>query len=1062
MLMRPLNGGEDRSGPAFCRLLSGQSLTPAMRDVRGSRRGLVALCMWVGLVAGSVHVNAAEPIEEYKLAVGLYNKGRWELAAESFEGFLKAAPDHPNAERARYYLGLTWFNAEQYEKSRTTLRDFEKRHPQSQRVGEATYWMGYASFLLNDFTSSATELERFRAAAKDDPLLERALPMLGESLLRNRQVEAAEKVFTQSLASHPDGALAEDARFGLARANELLGKSAEAIRIYEKLAADKTSVRAAEARLNLGIRHYDDGRFTEAEAAFTQLLAEQPESSSRPLAALNLGFARYQLSKFPLAAEAFLDAAKSPKYSGEGLLWAGFSHKAAGDFAKASEVFSAGFEKQPEGAAGEKLLYHWADSVQRQGIPAKARELHLDLVKRFPKGTLADASLLAAANLALTEKQPDQVAALLARLETEYPQSPLKDRAAVLKGRLSLEKNDLIGAIKLLEPTIGTPDPLTQAEARYVLSVAYQRSNEFARAVTVTDPIIADLAAGKLGAELSDIWLVRATSGLSAMKTLPRDGLEERKAAARIVGEAADKFLATPEGKTRGGEAIAAKAASAAEAGDRATADATLARLKKQFPSTEAAEKGLFQTGEAAFGIGEFAWAESLFAEVARGRADGPYRGRALVELGWSLSRQKKFDTAAAAFAEFTTSFPKDPLFAEAQVMQGTALTDAGKVAEAIPVFDQAWSAQGTSDHAYVAGLQRARLRKRLMKLDEADVAYQELTDRFPTHPEADQILDEWATVNYDGERFARADEVFALLVKRFPQSPLADNAQLVLAESLLVSGKPKDAAAQFEALASSATSDDVVKQRSLYQLTRVAAADKDWVNLSKVATRLLEGFPEGTYRQDASYAIAEALFESGDFAGALPKLEELRGLSKPESTAKDGTITPPWLPRAWVMLAESRFQQKQYDGLAELAAEFRRVLPTGKLHYQVEAVAARALKAQAKFPEARALYERVVDDSEGRLTETAARAQFEIAETLLLEKNYSSALKAYLKVEIRYKYPKWQGLALYQVAACHEALGEWKDAVRTYESLIQTYADHEMTGPAKEKLEAAKKRVTS
>lgn len=1026
---------------------------------RGWCRTAFILAMVLG-TSGSL--RAAEPIEDYKLAVGLYNKGRWQLAAESFESFLKAAPDHTNAERARYYLGLTWFNAEQYEKSRTTLRDFEKRHPQSSRIPESTYWTGYASFLLNDFTSAAGEFERFRTASKEDPLLERALPMLGESLLRTKQVEAAEKVFTQSLASHPDGALAEDAKFGLARAYELLGKSAESIQVYEKLAADKTSVRAAEARLNLGIRHYDDGRFAEAEAAFIKLLTDFPETSSRPLASLNLGFARYQLAKFPLAAESFLDAAKSPKYLGEGTLWAGFSQKAAGEFAKAAEIFSAGFAKQPEGASGEKLLYHWADSVQRQGNSAKARELHLDLVKRFPKGTLADASLLAAANLALGEKQLDQVTALLARLDTEYPQSALRDRAAVIKGRLSLEKNDPITAIKQLEPTIGTPDPLTQAEARYVLSVAYQRSNEFARAVTVTDPIIADLAAGKLGTELSDIWLVRATSGLSAMKTLPRDGLEERKAAAKIVAEAADRFLGTADGKTRGGEALSAKAGAAAEAGDRPTADASLAQLKQQFPNSDAIAKGLFQTGEAAFGIGDFAWAESLFAEVARGKAESPYRGRALVELGWSLSRQKKFESAAAAFGEFTKSFPKDPLFAEAQVMQATALTDAVKLAEALPLFDAAWASQGTSDHAYVAGLQRARLRKRLMKMEEADAAYRELTERFPTHPEADQILDEWATANYDTERFVQADEVFSLLVQRFPKSPLADNAQLILAESLLVSGKPKDAAPRFEALVKAETSDEVVKQRALFQLSRIAASGKDWAGLAKVATQMLETYPMGTYRKDAEFSLAEATFESGDFAGALPKLEALRQLTTPEATSKEGSITPPWLPRVWIMLAEARFQQKQYDGLSELAAEFRQKLPTAGLHYQVEAIAARALKAQAKFPEARTLYEKVVDDPEGRLTETAARAQFEIAETLLLQQNYSSAIKSYLKVEIRYKYPKWQGLALFQVAACHEALGEWKDAVRTYESLIQTYADHEMTAQAKEKLEAARKRAAS
>ena len=1034
-----------------------RSVVLASTATRASRSVWAFGVILLGLLfAGTTSAAAADPLEDYKLAVGLYNKGRWQLAAETFESFLKAAPDHPNAERARYYLGLTWFNGEKYENCRTVLRDFVKRYPKSQRVVEANYWSGYASFLLGDHPAAATELEAFRAASPGDPLLQRALPMLGESLLRTRKLEQAEALFAQSLKLHPEGVMAEDCRFGLARANELQGKSAEAVRLYEALANDKTSSRAAEARLNLGIRHYDDGRFAEAEAAFTRLITEFPESPSLPLAQLNLGFARYQLNQFAPAAEAFLTAAKAEKYAVEGTLWAGFSRKAQGDFAAAAAILKAGYEAHQASPSGEKFLYHWADSVQRLGDAKTAGPLYLDVVTKYPKGTLADAALLAAATLALGEKKLDEASALLTRLETEYPQSAVKDRGAILKGRIALERNDLPAAITQLTPILASPDAATQAEARYVLAVAYQRQQDFPKAVATTDPLVADLAAGKLGSELADIWLIRATSGLAIARKLPRDATDQRKQLATLVSEAADRFLATPSGKSRGGELLAAKAACLAEAGDKPNAEATLKTLRESFPKSDALDKGLFESGEAAFSAGDFAWAETLFQEVATGQMDAALRPKALVEWGWSLQRQKKSDLAAKAFGQLVSSYPNDPLFAEAQVMQGTALADAGQPVEAIAVFDEVWKAQGTSDHAYVAGLQRARLRVRQKQLAEADAAYTELTGRFAQHAEADQILDEWATANYEAEQFAKADEIFAKLVATFPQSPLADNAGLVLAESLLIGGKPAEATPKLEALAVSPQSDDTVKQRALFQLIKVATEARDWPAVTKAATRSLEAFPAGTYRSDAEFALADAAFETGDYAAAAPRLDALR----PLASAGANEMAPAWLPRVWVMLAECRFQQKDYAALTALAAEFRKVLPKSPLHYQVDAVVARSLKAQAKFPEARAAFEQVIEDPNGRLTETAARAQFELAETYLLEKNHSAAIKQYLKVAIRYNYPKWQGVALYQVAACHEALQEWKDAVRTYEELINTFADHELTGKAKEKLEAARKRA--
>ena len=51
-------------------------------------------------------------------------------------------------------------------------------------------------------------------------------------------------------------------------------------------------------------------------------------------------------------------------------------------------------------------------------------------------------------------------------------------------------------------------------------------------------------------------------------------------------------------------------------------------------------------------------------------------------------------------------------------------------------------------------------------QIAEADKSYAELDAAYPEAKERDQVLNEWATVLYDGQQFERADALFKKLVK--------------------------------------------------------------------------------------------------------------------------------------------------------------------------------------------------------------------------------------------------------------------------------------------------------
>jgi TolA-binding protein len=126
----------------------------------------------------------------------------------------------------------------------------------------------------------------------------------------------------------------------------------------------------------------------------------------------------------------------------------------------------------------------------------------------------------------------------------------------------------------------------------------------------------------------------------------------------------------------------------------------------------------------------------------------------------------------------------------------------------------------------------------------------------------------------------------------------------------------------------------------------------------------------------------------------------------------------------------------------------------------RVEEVLGRTYKNQAKFDEARAVFKQVTDDPIAARTETAAKAQFMIAETYLAQKDYKAALENYLKVDILYDFPEWQAPALFQAAACDKELGDWPQVVRDYETLIAKFPKSEYAEMAKPLLVEARKNA--
>lgn len=1048
------------------------------RDRRGCplRERALLTCLFLLMFPGTILLAADAGLDDYNLAVQLYRQNRWALAADGFKKFLQDYPEHEKRSYARLYLGLTLVNQGDYKTAREHLRVFTKDAPNNQNIAQARYRVAECSYLLNDLAAARTELEAYLKQHREDAFADRALPYLGDVLLRQNDPEAAATTFQQAIDRFPEGPLIDDARYGRARSLDTLKKPDEALPLYQQVAKG-ASVRAAEAQFQVGSHLFDSGKFPEAATAYTAVWERFPESTYAADARLNAGFALYRAGK-PLEAAAAFEPLMTDKTRGiTAGYWRGMGLKTGGNTVAAEEALAKTATAAEGHALEQAILFQHGVCARLTGKTDVAEKEFLAVVQKFSKGEYADDALHFATELAIDAGQLDVAAARRKQFAEMFPQSGLRLYQELLGGRLALGK-----AAQLL--TAGQPAaeiaaeydqaarsfdrvlmdstlPRTKSQARYYLALTRQLQGNHPAALQVLEPLITELPA--MGPhELADALVLQADSLLQT----------EQWATALAAAQRYRKQF--HEGRQRF-RALAVTVLAEARLDHWTEAQAAWSELLEKADSPTLITTTTVQFAELAEQKKDWATAKSLYSHLAsltKQSKDSENHVFALRGLAWAQFQQKEYTDAAKSFAVVEQDFPQHRLAPECGYYAAEALREQGQLPESAAAFAAAFhryapveparpgaEQQPPGLFAYRSGLQAARVYRQLKQIDPADKAYAAVLEKFPHPQHLDKLLDEWALLNYEANRFEQADVLFARLIKEVPDSDLADNAKLSLAESDLLADRLDKARQAFDDLRKSPQADETVRERAHYQSIILAMDQRRWEDVKSLTAEFRQVFPASPLTGYVSYCAIEA--QLGDpqaapevFAAAEKQLQEQIAQPMPQEV-------PPWYPRLWVLLAETRFRQKNYDGVEQAVVDLKQKLPNGPLLYQVEEVLGRSHKQQAHFDKAREAFQRAIADPTAFRSETAAKSQFLIAETYFLEEKWVEAFRAYMKVYASYAgHPDWQSAALLQAGKCDEQQNQWKEAVQTYEQLITEFPQSSHTADARKRQENARKRA--
>ena len=1037
----------------------------------------------VGLCAAA-EADPKKATDDYNMAVWLYGSKKYDLAAEEFASFLAKHPAHDKAPDARLGLARALLHQQKPAEAVAALETLRKKHPTFKQMPVVLYHLGQAYGAAGDKPKeAAAALEELIAKHAEHYLATWTRARLGEMRLALGDADAAEKTLGPLVERFLTG---KDAEKALKAEQERLGREAPHV-------ARQLEPTLHRAHVNLGIAQLRAERFDAARQTFEEFLALAVKSDLAPTARFYHAQSLYHLGEFERAADVYEAVAKNPKdplapaAAFEGAL-ALYQAKKYGPAAKAFRRVEQRFKESPHVAKAqlyEGICYYLDEEYDR----AIARLAGLD--------TNAEAQYWLGKAYLKREKPAEGLAAFdkAAKADPEGPRAAdaLLGRADALLAQAKYD--DAAQAYQAFASRFGQHADL--ARALYAAAASLYRSAKYADSETFCDRFLAASPKHELAARV--VFL----SGENRFLQEQYDPAAERyEQLIRNHGDSTDLsaarfrlawiryFAEQYDGALALLDAVDTKKADPAIAAETAYLRGNcLMELKKDKEAAEAfkmylaskdakryRDDALLKRGLAAKRAGDTGAAIEAFRQVLAKHGQSPLVPEAAYPLAQILAGEQP-DQAAQHFRRVADAHPDHRLAPYA--LSGLADLEAarGNASAAVQAYGRLAERYPTSDLAPQALYRKGALLAKAESHAEARAAFEQVVARFPDHALAgaallgqgvaleaekqfepaagvfrrllektddaktrEQAAYELAWCLQQAGKADEATQAYQALATRFPDSPLAADAFFHLAEIPYAKKQYDQAVPLYEKAL--AAEDERLKDKVLYRLGWCRWAQEKYPEAAALFVRLVDEAPKSDLVPEALLQAGESYAKAGKPAEAVARLEKL--------------VDPTY--KAFAHAAEARFRLGEcqailgrHDQAVRTFTELEKAFPKYPGMAKVKLGLGKALYDLKRHDQARKRFGEVLKATD---TETAAKAQFYIGETLLAEGNPRDALKAYLRVVALWAgYTEWAAAAQFEIGKCYQALGQATEAREAFQTVVDTYAKTKWADPARKQL---------
>ncbi len=983
---------------------------------------------------------ADKATDDFNLGLGFYRAKRWDQAAETLGQFVTEFPGHPRNNVARLYHARALSVLEKYEAARKEFATFIRTEPDAKDIADARYRLGECSYFLKDYPSSISQLNDFLGQHPDHNLVDWARLLLGDAYVAVKEFAKAAEVLGPISTPKSNPAILADARFSLGKAYEGLNRPAEALTEYQAVAADRNATPAPRALNRVASTQYAAAQYKEAAASFEFLTSAFSKSPLVPSSILGAGMSWYRAGEYEKALEWLRRVPADSPGRAQAVLITALSLKELGRVEESRGVFAEALKAAGGSPLAADVLFQQAQLERASGNKELAAGIFEDVSDRWPQFNRVADCLFNASELRLELNQSEQAERLWTRLKTDFPELAARPREQILLGRLFLTRNDVDKSITVLGSAVAAslePNDRITAVGRYYLCRAFYEAKQYQKLVEqvqVMDALFQNEAFSE----------IRGALALAAMSSLQLQDYES-------VLKFADEFLPTALDVRQKADVMAARSVALTYLKRYEEASRELNVLIEMDPDQAQTWTAVLQAAETALEQKSPDDAAVFFTMAAKYEKDPAVKEAGVTGIAWSQFKASRYAEAEKSFAKVVEDYPSSEDMAENLFMQARAVEEQGDPARTATAYttvftsltkDQAPAAAGDEAlppllYAFDAGRQAARSLQKLKRIDEADGLWEKVARQFPEAKELDRLLEEWAWMNATAERFDRSDAIHKQMMEQFPDSPFAGQARLSLAESLLEAGKLDDARKEMEAIVADTRYGTAEKERALFHIIEIQAASRNWAPLVTSAQQFLADYLTSPLGPQVRLFSGNAHVELQKPEQATEILTTLRN----EVLAGEIPVQD-WTDRIWVVLGEAALASRDYEQIDALETELKQRSEQSPFAFQMMDVQGRRWKQQAppNFEKAREYFRSVTSDNAGKGTETAARCQFLLAETLVLEMKLEEAVKEYFKVYLNYRYDELRAQALFQAASCEAKLQKTEAAVRDYKELIATF----------------------
>lgn len=645
----------------------------------------------LAVVVAATQAAADGGDDQFAVASSHYSQQRWQLALNEFDALVRNFPQHRRASEAVFFAGESLMQLGRYQEAGRRYAEFLRREPKHAFRRNSLFRSGEAFYLQNNYEDARGPLEQFAEAYPDDPWLEFAGTYLGNSLIALAEAAQdgdaaklaaqAETQFRAVLQRFPTSRLADECKYGRARARHLQNDFDGAAADYQTLLASTHATIATQARYHLGSICFAQQDFEQAGEHFMKLITAAPNSSWASAARGPLLICLVRQRRLDDAERTLTHWDKRDRIKDVGLPTIAFVADAAFDAGRLDwarelfEIMAAARDAEDFHARGISGLA-WID--HRQGRQADAVERFGQLVAMYPEHKLTPAAaFMRAALLEQIDRKAEAIDAyrLVIDKYAEYEQMPqAMYRVAVLSEMQGDADQALTFYRRLIdEHADDWPSP---DEVLFRIAWVLQQTDRPEESLATFQQIYEQYRESRFWHE-------------AAYRLAERDfGAQQYNTTRERLAEL---LAANPPAKILA-HALYLDARAAQAIGGWAEVEKPLARLLAETPDSELRVPAEFWLAEAAYQQDRFDEATQLFTALAEklpGRTD-VWIPTVMLRRAQLLAVERHWPEALEAARAFLTAHPRSKQSQDAYYLIGRCLMAQARFDEARDAFLQA------------------------------------------------------------------------------------------------------------------------------------------------------------------------------------------------------------------------------------------------------------------------------------------------------------------------------------------------------------------------------------